>query len=51
MTTDTTVPSFFFQGASPPEPETPDEETAVAMALRLMLHVRQTYQSIFDRLI
>lgn len=28
-----------------------DEARAQAMALRLMLHVRQTYQSIFDRLI
>ena len=28
-----------------------DEARAQAMTLRLMLHVRQTYQSIFDRLI
>ena len=28
-----------------------DEARAQARALRLMLHVRQTYQSIFDRLI
>lgn len=28
-----------------------DEARAQAMALRLMLHVRQTYQSIFERLI
>ncbi len=27
---------LILEGASPPEPETPDEETAVAMALRLM---------------